>query len=108
MSNKKIIYIVVGLVFVVGVILTFAFGGSFSSAPQKTIDIPERNDTAPQIPFLYDYKTKVVYTTDTTVKKDAYVNDCEIRGGFFNVCGNTCEPTAKNCAKVCALTCEVK
>lgn len=111
MMTKRIIYIAVGIVFIVGVILALVYGNGFSAlAPEKTLNLPDRNDMAPQIqvPFLYDYSTKIVYTTDTTVEKDIYLNDCQNRDGEFNVCGSTCAPDAQTCVAVCALTCEIK
>jgi len=109
MNATKIIYIIVGLVFVIGFILAIVFGqGLSTTAPQKTLDLPERNDTAPAVPILYNYDTKIVYTLDTTVNKDIYIGDCKTRGGVFNLCGNTCAPDAQVCTTLCALTCTAK
>lgn len=109
MKSKKIIFGVVAAIFVAGVVLVVMFGEGFSPAvPEKTLSLPERNDTVPQVPILHDYGTKIVYTTDTTINKEIYINDCSGRGGVFNVCGSPCEPTAEACVTVCALTCTTK
>ena len=108
MNAKTIIFIIVGAAFVFGILLALEFGRGFSTTPEKTLALPERNDTVPEMPFLYNYTTKIVYTTDTTTKKDDYIADCSARGGVFQTCGNTCAPSAQNCSAVCALTCESK
>ncbi len=106
--SKKIIYIVVGAIFIIGLILATKYGSDFSTGQSaKNLDLPERNDTVPTVPVLYDYGTKIVYTTNTTVSKDVYIDDCSTRGGVFNVCGNTCAPAALTCAATCALTCSI-
>jgi hypothetical protein len=108
MRNKKVILGGV-VVLVVGTIFVVMFVKVFSpTLPEKNLDLPERNDTATQVPIMFDYHTKIVYTTDTTVNKDIYAGDCSTRHGVFNYCGNTCAPSAETCVSVCALTCEVK
>ena len=109
MNSQKIIFILVGVVFVIGAVLVLVFGNETSPAvPAKTLDLPQRNDTVPEVSILHDYGMKIVYTTDTTINKDIYISDCSTRGGVFSVCGNTCAPTATTCTAVCALTCSVK
>ncbi len=74
-----------------------------SSKPdQKTLNLPERNDTVPQVSVMINYGTKIVYTSDVTSPKDDYIGDCKTRGGTFNACGT------EMCATSCAFTCELK
>lgn len=108
MSKKSKILIVGALVIVV--LVTVSIIGFFSNTiPPKTLDLPERNDTAAQVPIMFNYGTKIVYTDDSVTDKSIFIDDCNTRGGAFNACGNACKPgTQQGCMAVCALTCEVK
>ena len=107
MISKKVLIIIICLL-LAGVLL-FVFTRSDSlDQTEDTLSLPGRNDTVPQLPIMFDYGTKIVYTTNVTINKSEYIGDCETRGGIFNTCGNTCKPGAQICTAECALTCELK
>lgn len=109
MNNKKIVFIAVGLIFILGIILAIFFDDGLLAGKSKSeVILLERNDAVPSVSYLNNFGSKIVYTTNTTVNKDEYINDCSARGGVFNYCGNVCAPNASSCSQQCALTCESK
>ena len=110
MTNNKNSILLASILLVVGLgLVGFVLFDFISEKPPiKTVSLPERNDSVPQIPIMSDFGTKVVYTTDTTVDKNQYIDDCSTRGGVFDSCGSICDPSAKACSDQCALTCTVQ
>jgi hypothetical protein len=108
MKNKKLITILVAALIIVILAVVIMVTKYAPSSTEKLLYLPERNDTVPEVPILYNYGSKIVYTTDTMIDKVDYINDCSSRGGTFEACGSTCAPGVKTCAMVCALTCNAK
>ncbi len=52
------------------------------------------------------YDGKVIYSMGMHEEMEALIEDCKMRGGYFNDCGSPCSPDSEVCVEMCALTCE--
>jgi len=103
MNDKEktiVIAITLGVV-LVGMALwaTTFWRGSDSSASAILAAEKLRQD----LPIEAVFKDRIVYTSDMAFNKDLLRDDCELRKGKFNECG---EGTNSGNALVCAYTCE--
>ncbi|MCK6462564.1 MAG: hypothetical protein L6Q29_01960 [Candidatus Pacebacteria bacterium] len=103
MGPKQVLFVFIAIIFAI-VYVWFVFGESEN--PFVFFKEPDR------VPVMAKYRgklsyLKVVYTTNTNQATARFENDCRLRKGRFNMCGNTCDLNAQTCTQVCAFTCEV-
>lgn len=59
------------------------------------------------VPIEATFDSRIIYTLNQGLPKEAFVEHCALTGGTFNSCGSPCAPDAEVCATVCAYTCEL-
>jgi hypothetical protein len=97
MSKEKIYAVALGVIVLAGFILFFK---------QELIDPNQESGDKDKISVEISYPEKLIYQTNELIELEKYQTDCQVRGGSFNECGNTCVPGSDVCAKFCVYTCE--